>query len=346
MTVIRPSILLAAIAALLTPALHAGQEIAPSSKEAKEVKDTVEVREWFPDEPRSYTTIGAQFSDHGTGIYGDAITGIWSPQKRDAFLFLNSRYHWEDNHQYISSAGVGFRKLLPDQNIILGVNAYWDSLHGSGGSDFNQLGLGAEVLTQWVDARFNYYLPDNNQPQIKKHTWVSEDDGGTRTRVYEQREAALQGFNGEIGFLIPGLCKYTEVRVYGGYYHYDNPFGSDFEGFKARLEARLLPGVIADLEYWDDAALMGGHWTGGVRVSLPFSLYNLATGRNPFEGIEECFTPRQREFKERMSDMVERSHRIQTTTSGYRLSEDHFERGGSVGNGAGPIGGDLGLPLE
>ncbi|MEQ1858900.1 MAG: inverse autotransporter beta domain-containing protein [Chthoniobacteraceae bacterium] len=341
MTVIRNLILATAVAALLIPAARAGHELAPTGKEMKEAPP---VREWFPDEPRGFVTVGAKFSDHATGIFADSITGLWSPQARDAFVFLNSRYSWEDNHQYISSVGLGVRKLLPDHDVILGANAYWDSLHGGSGSEFNQLGLGAEVLTKWVDARLNYYLPDNNQPQVRRHTWRSSDDGGERIRIFERREAALQGFNAELGFLVPGLCNYTEVRIYGGYYRYDNPFGSDFEGFKARLEARLLPGVIADVEYWDDAALMGGHWTAGVRVSVPFSIVNLVNGRNPFEGFAGQFAPRQREFKERMSDMVERSHRIQTVTSGDRLSEDSFNKDLRFANGV-RVGAN-GLPIE
>ncbi len=347
MTDIRNLILTTAVAVLLAPLARAGQEISPSTgKETKEAKETAPLREFFPDEPRSLTTIGAQFSQHATGIFADSITGLWSPQSRDAFLFFNSRYHWEDNHEYISSMGLGFRKLLPDHDVIIGANAYWDSVHGPSGSDFDQLGLGAEILTKWVDARFNYYLPDNDQPVVKRHTWVSEDDGGARTRVFERREAALQGFNAELGFLIPLPAQCGEYRIYGGYYHYDNPFGSDFEGFKARLEARVLPGLIADLEYWDDAALMGGHWTAGVRVSVPFSIFNLATGRNPFEGAAEQFTPRGREFKERLSDMVERSHRIQTVTSGDKVTEDHFEPTSGIRVVNGVVLGANGLPLE
>jgi hypothetical protein len=337
----RPFILAVAMAALFVSAANAGQEI---KAEGKESKATAPVREWFPDEPRSLTTVGVKASEHLTGIFGDSITGLWSPQERDAFLFFNSRYTWEDNHQYISSMGLGFRKLLPEHDVILGVNAYYDSIHGQGGSDFNQFGIGAEVLTKWVDARFNYYLPDDEQTQIRKHTWVSEDGGQARTRVFEEREAALRGFNAEVGFLVPGLCKYTEVRIYGGYYHYDNPFGSDYEGFKARLEARVLPGVIAEVEYWDDATLMGGHWTAGVSVSVPFSVFNLATGRNPFEGASESFTPRARDFKDRLSDMVERSHRVQTVTSGSRLSEDHSEAVRSAFGVAGASGSSL--PIE
>ena len=189
------------------------------------------------------------------------------------------------------------------------------------------------MLTRWVDARFNYYLPENDRYEIDRRTtrdvsrslsdefvsngFINRDlSESTRTRSFKRYEAALEGWNGEVGFLIPGLDRYAEVRLYAGYYHYDNPFGGDFEGFKARLEAHLLPGVVADLEYWDDAALMGGHWTAGVRVSVPFSIVKLVTGRNPFDGIGEYFTPRRREFRERMGDMVMRSHRIQTTTSG------------------------------
>ena len=47
--------------------------------------------------------------------------------------------------------------------------------------------------------------------------------------------------------LVPGLDKYFELRLFGGYYHYNNPFGHDFRGFQARAEAHLLEGVIADI---------------------------------------------------------------------------------------------------
>src|SRR5690606_7324232 len=151
-----------------------------------------------------------------------------------------------------------------------------------------------------------YYLPDNERDVVGRRSSrsVSRSSGGEfesdgfisrnitetqRRRTFDRYEAALEGWNAEVGFLVPGLDRYPEVRVFGGYYRYDNPFGSDFEGFRARLEARLLPGVIADLEYWDDAALMGGHWTAGARVSVPFDFGNLVSGRNPFEGAGEMF---------------------------------------------------------
>ncbi len=331
-----------------------------AGKEIIEAKDKyvpeVECRTIFPDEPLGLITVGGLFSEHLTGVYFDSNTALWAPCDRTAVLFLSSRYSYEDNGQFISSTGLTFRKMLTGPEIILGFNGFYDSIHSDRGHDYPQLGLGFEILTRWVDARVNYYLPDNEVYEVDR--LVQRDsgsfgNGGTvtdfeRKRTFRRYEAALEGFNAEIGVLIPGLDEFMEVRVFGGYHHYNNPFGGDFEGFQGRVEARILPGVIADVEYWDDAALMGGHWTAGVRVSVPFSLYALATGRNPFEGIEDQFKFRPREFKERMSEMVMRSHRIKTVTSDRVLTNDNFAQESRLlapGEVA-PPGVAPGVPLE
>ena len=285
---------------------------------------TAAPRTFLPDSPAGSFTLGTQFSDHLSGLYLDSITGLWSPVKRDSFLFLDSRYHFEDNGQTITNLGLGYRKLFPQQKIILGANAFWDHIHSEHHNDFNQLGLGVEVLTEWVDARFNYYRPEDGRTQVGHSTSHSRTHtthfGNTTTSTTERIgstifEAGLEGFNTEVGVKLPFLDRYAETRVYLGYYRYENPFGRDFDGFKARLEARLLQGVTANLEYWENTALMGGHWTAEIAVSVPFNLDNLITGRNPFAGASDSFKRLPRSFESRMSDRLERSHRIQTTTS-------------------------------
>ncbi len=275
---------------------------------------------FFPEDPAGLLTVGALFSEHLTGGYIDTVTGLYATQDRNSFLFLDSRYHYEDNTQFLDETGLGFRQRLPGRDVILGVNGFYDSLRTQNDHEIKQLGLGAEILTRWIDARFNYYRPEDDRFETGRFRTreVFNLPGGvlTQTRSLKTYEQGLEGFNAEIGFLIPGLDRYAEVRLLGGYYRYDNPFGSPYEGFKGRLEARLLPGLIADLEYWDDAKLMGGHWTAGVRASVPFSLVNLVRGRNPFEDAGEYFKPRGRDFQERMSEMVIRSHRVQTANSG------------------------------
>lgn len=321
----------------------------------KAVEPPEPVRTFLPDTPASSVTLGALFSESATGGYLDSITGLWSPANRDAFLFLNSRFHIEDNGQTINTMGLGFRKLVPDHEIIIGGNIYWDRIHSDRANDFNQLGLGLEVLTHWVDARFNYYIPENDCYEVDRSTHrrsrnesnAFETVERTETLTFKRFEAALEGFNAEVGFLVPGLDKYVETRVYGGYYHYDNPFGGDFEGFNARLEARLLRGVIAGVEYWQDDELMGGNWTAGISVNLPFSLFELAKGRNPFAGAADSFRPGPRDFAARMGDQVERSHRIQTVTSDPILTSRRVteSRGGESTTVVFPSGGG-GFPVE
>jgi hypothetical protein len=281
--------------------------------------------------PLGMLTLGGKASgDLGEG-YVDSVFPFWAPG--DVVFFLNTRTNLDSSDELVSSYGLGARYLVPGHDVIVGGNAYYDSIHSMHDNDFDELGLGAEVLTRWVDARFNYYRPEDSHHLISKrsHDEFSSDlepifgnrfgrdlflqQRFTRTRTTSRTyEAALEGWNAEIGFLVPGLDKYMELRLFAGAYSYDNPFGGDFAGFKARAEARVLPGVIAGVEYWDDAYLTGGHWTGELAVSVPFSIFNLAQGRNPFEGTAEMFRPRQREFRERLSDMVVRSHRVMTVS--------------------------------
>ena len=282
-------------------------------------------------------TLGGEFSQHLTGVFLDSITPFWRPG--DATIFLNTRNKYNDSHQYESSYGLGMRYLVPDHDVILGLNAYYDTIDSQFGNQFDSLGFGAEILTHWVDARFNYYLPASDDilagSDHRKSTSRSvtgpvrngnllQTTTSTRTRrqTFQTFESELEGWNAELGFLIPGLDRYMETRVFGGYYSYNNPFASDYEGFKARLEAHFLPGVIGNVEWWNDAYLNGGHWTADVRVSVPFSFFNLFSGRNPFEGAGEAFRPRQREFRERVSDMVIRSHRVKTVKSGSIETSD------------------------
>lgn len=284
-------------------------------------------------------TLGGEFSRHLQGVYLDSITPFWRPG--DATIFLNTRSTYNDSHQYESSYGLGVRYLVPNYDVIIGGNVFYDSIDSQFDNQFRSAGFGAEILTRWVDARFNYYLPTTDDifagNDTRKRSSSFTNAAGvttTTTRVQKFRtlEASLEGWNAEVGFLIPGLDRYMETRVFGGYYHYNNPFRSDYEGFKARLEAHFLPGVIGNVEWWNDSYLNGGHWTTDVRVSVPFSFFNLFSGRNPFEGAGESFRPRQREFRERLGDMVIRSHRVKTVKSGPIEVNDRAStkiRGGS-----------------
>lgn len=321
-------------------------------------------------------TLGGQFSEDLSSGFADILMPVWQPGGH--MFFFNPRVFGTDDELERYSVGGGWRWVLPQHEIIVGANAYWDHLDSPNGFEYEQLGVGAEVLTRWVDARFNYYLPEDDVNRTGESDFETEDLGSHRDGdfiVHEQRskwswssvtEAALEGYYAEAGFLVPGLDKYAELRFFGGYYHYETAqagtWERSFEGFKGRAELRLPPAVTLDVEYVEDEEIMGGNWTGGIRVTVPFEIGNIFRCRNPFEGIGEMFRPRQRAFAERMSEMVIRSPRVavisdesrgesEYTTSHYEYAPETTAPptgggsltlgGGSTGGASEPTGGTL-----
>jgi hypothetical protein len=309
-----------------------------------------------PEEPVfGRATLGGKFSDDLQSGYLDAILGL-SVNDNHA-LFLNLRGTLDDSDQEIFSAGLGFRVLLEDPGIIIGANAYYDSIGSAAGNQFDQFGFGAEVLSKWVDARFNYYLPEDGAKRTGSVTTsstrrikgdivrqgnrrVQEFFRETTTTRIDLFEVALQGWNAEIGFLVPGIEQFIELRLFAGAYGYDNPVGGDFEGVKARAEARLTEWLTLDFEYWDDKELVGGNWVAGFRVSHPFDLGALLSGQNPFrKGSPAADLPSSRSLRDRMDEMVLRSHRVYTVNGPPQdntSTSEEFDGGVTVGTIAPP----------
>ncbi len=282
------------IAALATLSAFAGQQIA--------IKNPAPVESSLP---AGTITAGGKFSSDLQSAWIDAL--IPFAKAGDITFFGDLRGTWDDNGQVLFSTGLGARYLVPGRDIIIGGNVYYDYLDSQFDNRFDQLGLGAELLTKWFDARFNYYMPDSG---------VRAVPGGGLGLAGLRFESGLEGWNTEAGFLIPGLDRFLEARVFAGYYQYNSRIGVGFEGWKARAEIRWTPAIITDLEWWGDRALNGGNWVAGVRVSLPFEIGNLVQGRNPFAGAGDALRfGKTREFKERLGETVWRSHRIQTVVT-------------------------------
>ena len=142
-------------------------------------------------------------------------------------------------------------------------------------------------------------------------------------RFWERYEAGSRGGDAEVGVLIPGLDRYAEVRLFGGYYYFNNEFGKDVNGFKGRAEVRALPAVTFDAAYYQDKEVIGSNWYFGMRVSATFDLANLANHKNPFAGFADSFKPKnpnadeRAAFAERLTENVIRNSRAVTTQSNF-----------------------------
>jgi len=130
-------------------------------------------------------------------------------------------------------------------------------------------------------------------------------------RLFRQFESGLDGFDAEIGVKLPLPESAPELRVFAGYYDFDNPFGDDIEGYKGRLELRAGPYLTFDAEFFDDDRLNGTDYFVGLRLQVP--LYGDNTWKRVRDGLRA--SAHRPVAERRYTDMVMRDVRVQTAES-------------------------------
>ncbi|MDZ7839516.1 MAG: inverse autotransporter beta domain-containing protein [Gammaproteobacteria bacterium] len=141
---------------------------------------------------RGGVNLGARIgNDTGEGFV-DFILPLRT--REDSILFLNPRASLKDEGETELNLGLVYRHQLPGRNVIFGANAYLDRRESRHGNTFNQTGLGLEVLSNWVDARLNYYHPNDNVEMIAEAQTTDVDvDVDTSTSVSRDTERSVIG---------------------------------------------------------------------------------------------------------------------------------------------------------
>jgi len=281
--------------------------------------------------PAAVISLGGRTSADDSDAFVDVLAPVIG--KDSQFLFINPRATLAEESANEQNVGAGIRRIVLDDHLIVGGNIFYDTRESERGFHYEQLGLGLELLTDWVDARANYYLPNNDGDRNAFETLDTQDvaisiqnavsnpfftqhevrQTITRTQTttttdhhFDKFESAMQGADAEVGVKIPVISNIAETRVFGGYYFYNSNYGKDIQGFKARLEVRAVPALIFDAEWYEDKELHGTDYYVGARARLPFDVGNLITGKNPFEGTRDYFSRGPVPLKSRMTDMVMR----------------------------------------
>ena len=324
------------------PPAQAAKPKGKSKAKAKETPAAVEqpVATW----PAAELTVGFQTRDSETEGIGDLLVPIWNPGG-NGLLFLNPRTAITDHDAEEANLGLGYRQLLPKQNLILGANVYYD-YRDTGYSHYDQWGFGLELLSPWIDARANYYDPDDQKTVVASETqttvsqsvrtsrdWqdpyaedhlILQDYVVTRTvttttstKTYEQYEQALGGYDWEVGVRLPIRVDSLEARLFGGYYDFDRDFGADAEGWKTRAELRVLASLFLDAGLYENADLTGSDWFAGARLSVPLDFAKISQGRNPFAGARDRLRGEPRAFSARLTEMVMRDPQVRLETSKF-----------------------------
>ena len=296
-------------------------------------------------------TLGIRAQESETEGVGDVLIPLWRGPR--SMLLANIRAAASDHDEEELNIGVGVRHLVEARvPFMVGGFVFYDGRWTKHHNRFDQLGLSAEFLSDWVDARFNYYLPNHDtalvdrqevesvvesrrvtesaesawgEPYGRVHsivqdrvtTWTRQErwTRETTTHLFENWEAALEGWDAEIGVRLPLCERFFETRVFGGYQYFDHPFGGHLKGAQGRIELRALEGrLLLDAQVFENRELNLSDWRAGVRMRLPFELSALAQKRNPFalpkgEG--------RTDLRWRFDEMLMRDPKIQIQKSGY-----------------------------
>lgn len=264
------------------------------------------------------------FGINGAGNNWDSFADFILPlaSKDTSFIFLNPRLSMTGDKIFGSSSnemniGIGFRQYV--NNMIFGINAYYDSRKTELGNNFEQTGFGLEFMSKHLDIRANYYMPfkDTNYLLDKIYD-IARGHHISATHYYE---VATQGFDGEIGFKIPLPDILGELRLYGGYYYFStgSNYGDEtFNGLKAKIEYRPLSIISLNYAVYENEDFNGSKWQAGLKFNLPLDFRKALRAKNPFFGMKI----QDKSVKKRMGEMVERDMHIRTFNVGKKMYDD------------------------
>lgn len=192
---------------------------------------------------------------HNTEIFfaaGDdaSLTGIrWLQpwwQNGNSLAFSDLRFLKSDQSTEEFNLGGGYRYINSENSVILGGYGFWDYRLSATNNKFSQITVGGEVLLDKWEVRANIYSPLKDEYIIESlpSTTTNTDSfvGNTLTRVTTSVpggilvEEALEGYDFEVGYLLPGKEDF-EIRANLGLYQFEAPIAGEAKGVRARIES-------------------------------------------------------------------------------------------------------------
>lgn len=197
-------------------------------------------------------------------------------QSKDDIWFAYARGKDASGPEGEWSLGGGYRRLMND-NLILGCYGFFDTLRSVNQNNYYQGTFGIEALTRDLDFRVNGYMPSSKKSLMgTDYSNPSVVISGTSiyTTYLATYEQALPGFDAEVGARIPGIK--PDIRVYAGYFYFDNSDVNEVAGPRVRTEWRIndLFGVSGmrltlDGEFTRDD-VRASQYFAGASVRIPF----------------------------------------------------------------------------
>jgi hypothetical protein len=325
-----PRTLLPLASIVLASAVSAGEFPAPKAVQAAVAP--------APDATSTVLGLSLNTNDHMTEGSAFLVQPLWDNLGQrgtmgGSLFFAEPYFTWGEEGELTGSLGLGFRHLFSNEpvgggnrvsgllaeGLFVGANVFADYKHTQADANLWQLGLGIEAGVRYLEVRANYYIPLTDE-SIGSYdvTELTQTSSGGRpairasTRTIDIIEEPMEGWDAELALLIPGLDKYFDVRLIGGFYSFEtNSSGSallysgDVEGWKAGVEVRPVPAVVLAGMWYEDENLVEDNWMVSVRLEIPLG-----------KPASESFTPRRRHLQERLLEPVHRQNAaVQTGVS-------------------------------
>ncbi|NNE93168.1 MAG: hypothetical protein HKN23_16110 [Verrucomicrobiales bacterium] len=150
------------------------------------------------------------------GDFNEEIQSYWTALTLPLFfdgeqaLFIEGQFTWHDPLDEQANIGLVYRRWCDVLDGIVGFNAFYDFGYSRHGNGFDGLGLGAEVLKERCEFRFNYYLPQQKQPVIGSSTMSGEAPTG---RSMESRRSSSSTSTTVSNFVIPDVGTFRRTTV-------------------------------------------------------------------------------------------------------------------------------------
>lgn len=227
---------------------------------------------------------------------------------REGVLFLNTNFRLGEDSSNEQNIGLVARTKVSG-DFILGANLYSDTVRTEYQNDFKQLGVGLELLSKNFDVRGNIYRPFGDRTgTVDKLT----EYGFAESSIikYNGVEEALEGYDAEVGVLVPFISNLMETRVYAGAYGYKSDVLTsgelaDVEGEKYRVEVRPSKYLQINVESKHDD-IRGSDTFAGMTLEIPFGGGQLFSMGNIFKSDSKSV----RSIDARMLDKVVRDRHI------------------------------------
>jgi len=165
----------------------------------------------------------------GEALFKLADFGLKEDNTRNGLAFLHTKYIGSLSNDSTYNTGLGFRHLIGDE-LLVGVNSYWDYRTTNYTSSYSRFGVGGEIFLNTLSLRNNWYISGTG----RKNFSIQETD------YYER---VVPGWDLELGYRLPSN---PNVAFFLRGFRWDYKERDDNTGIQGTVAYQITPHIRVD----------------------------------------------------------------------------------------------------